>query len=86
MARSSWWNTSCVIPTLLLVGLVVGRRWAVLVGAVAWAVVLFVPGTIGVVDLPLAAGLAAANIAVGVLARRVLARALRVGRRLPAAA
>jgi hypothetical protein len=85
MAWSWWWDTSCVIPTLLLVGLVIGRRWAVIVGAVAWAVVLFAPGTIGVVDLPLAAGLAAANIAVGVLARSVLVRALRVGRRPPAA-
>jgi hypothetical protein len=82
----AWWNTSRVIPTLLLVGLVIGRRWAVLVGAVAWAVVLLVPGTIGVADLPLAAGLGAVNVAVGVLARRVLGRALRVGRRPPAAA
>jgi hypothetical protein len=75
-----------VIPTLLVVGLVIGRRWAVSVGAVAWSLALFVPGTIGVADLSLAAGLAAANIAAGVLARWVLVRALRVGRRPPAAA
>ena len=75
-----------MIPTLLLVGLLIGRRWAVWVGALAWAAVLLVPGTIGVVDVPLVAAIAAANIAVGVLVRRMLARALRLARRPAAAA
>jgi hypothetical protein len=58
---------------MLLVGLVLGRAWAVPVGAVAWAAVLLFAGTIGVADVPLAAALAGANVAVGVIARWVVA-------------
>jgi hypothetical protein len=70
-----------VIPTMLLVGLVVGRRWAIPLGAAGWAVTVMIAGTIGVADIPLAAALGAANVAVGVLVRRVIARTLRIRRR-----
>lgn len=58
-----------MIPTMLLVGLVIGRRWAVLAGAAGWATTLLVTGTIGADEVPLAAALAAVNVAVGVLVR-----------------
>jgi hypothetical protein len=54
---------------MLVLGLIVGRAWAVLLGAVVWAAVLLASGTIGVSETPGAAGLAAANVAVGVLMR-----------------
>jgi hypothetical protein len=56
-----------VIPTMLLVGLVIGRWWAVPLGGVAWAAL--VAASIAPGDVPLAAALGAANVAVGVLAR-----------------
>ncbi len=71
---------------MLLVGLVIGRRWAVLAGAVGWATTLLVTGTIGVGDVPLAGALAAANVAVGVLVRWVLGGALQIRRRSSPAA
>jgi len=55
-----------MIPTMLLVGLLVGRRWVILVGAIGWAATLLAGGIIGAADAPFAAGLAAANAAVGV--------------------
>jgi hypothetical protein len=63
---------------MLLVGLVVGRRWAIPPGAVGWALTLAIAGTIGVADIPLAAALGGANVAVGVLVRRAVARMLRI--------
>jgi hypothetical protein len=51
---------------MLLVGLVVGRRWAILVGAVGWAAALLIGGVIGAADLPVTTALAATNVAVGV--------------------
>jgi hypothetical protein len=65
-----------VIPTMLLLGLVVGRRWAIPLGAVGWAVTVLMAGTIGVADVPVAAALGAANVAVGVLVRWAIARTL----------
>jgi hypothetical protein len=61
---------------MLVVGLVLGRVWAIPLGAVGWAGVLLVSATISPVDVPVAAALAAANVAVGVLGRRVVARRL----------
>jgi hypothetical protein len=58
-----------VIPTMLLVGLLVGRAAAVPVGAGLWAAVLLLIGTIGIADVPLAAALAGANVAVGAIVR-----------------
>jgi hypothetical protein len=63
---------------MLLVGLVAGRRWAIPLGAVGWALTLVIAGTIEVADIPLAAALGAANVAVGVLVRRAIARMLRI--------
>ena len=54
-----------VIPTMLLVG----RAAAVPVGAGLWAAVLLLIGTIGIADVPLAAALAGANVAVGAIVR-----------------
>jgi hypothetical protein len=71
---------------MLLVGLVFGRRWAILAGGVGWAAALLIAGTIGVANVPLAVALGAANVAVGVLARRVLAWALGIRLRPPGAA
>jgi len=59
-----------MIPTMLLVGLVLGRWWRVVipVGAAAWAVALVVTGVgSGVAFLGEAALFAAVNIAVGAL-------------------
>jgi hypothetical protein len=55
-----------------LVGLIIGRRWAIPAGAVGWTllVVLSVPIALG--ELPAAAALGAANVAVGVLVRMAL--------------
>jgi hypothetical protein len=65
---------------MLLFGLVIGRWWAVPLGAVGWAalVLVAVPDSLG--DLPLAAALGAANTAVGVGARFGLRGALRITR------
>lgn len=75
-----------MIPTMLLVGLVIGRRWAVWAGALGWAMTLLVTGTIVLGDVPLAGGLAAANVAAGVLVHWVIGQALKIRRRLSAAA
>jgi hypothetical protein len=71
-----------VIPTMLLVGLAFGRRWAVVVGGIGWGAALLVAGTIGVADVPLTVALGAANVTVGVLARRALAWVLGIRPRL----
>jgi len=59
-----------VIPTLLLVGLVLGRWWRVVIpaGAMAWAVLLIVTGVdSGLSFAASAALLGAINVAVGVV-------------------
>jgi hypothetical protein len=61
-----------VIPTLLLVGLVVGRAWVVPLGAAAWAGLLLLTGTIVVADVPAAALLGGVNTLVGIALHRVL--------------
>lgn len=53
-----------MIPTILVVGLAVGRWWLLPVAAVAWVVLLLATGVIGLVEIPAAAGLALANAAV----------------------
>lgn len=58
-----------VIPTMLLVGLVVGRWWAIPLGGVAWALLVAFAASLASGDIPLAAALGAVNVAVGVLAR-----------------
>jgi hypothetical protein len=66
-----------MIPTMLLAGLLVGRSWAIGLGALGWAAALLLAGTIGVSDAPFAAALGAANVAVGVVAHRAVAAVLR---------
>jgi hypothetical protein len=63
-----------MIPTMLLFGLVVGRFWAIPVGAVVWAVL--VAATTDSSNLAFAAGLGAANTAVAVAVHRAVAMAL----------
>lgn len=58
-----------MIPTMLLVGLVVGRWWAMPLGGVCWAMLVVLAVSIAPSDVPLVAALGAANAAVGVLVR-----------------
>jgi hypothetical protein len=52
---------------MILFGLVIGRWWAVPLGAVVWPALLLATGISG--DIALAAALGAANAAVGVAPR-----------------
>jgi Flp pilus assembly protein protease CpaA len=61
-----------VIPTILLPSFLIGRWWTIPIAAVLWTVLLLATGTIGAADIPLAAGLGAANAAVGVVVHQVL--------------
>jgi hypothetical protein len=54
---------------MLLVGLAIGRWWAIPVGAVGWMVLVVIAVPIGVSDVPIALALGAANVAVGVFVR-----------------
>lgn len=59
-----------MIPTLLLVGLVLGRWWRVVIpaGAISWAVLLIVTGVDSGLPFAVSAALLGAiNVAVGVL-------------------
>jgi hypothetical protein len=69
-----------VIPTMLVIGLLVGRWAAVPLGGVAWAIVLLASGTIGWSGVAVAVLVAAANVAAGVAVRRAVAPA-RLARR-----
>jgi hypothetical protein len=74
-----------MIPTALLFGLLVGRRWAILLAAFAWPILVF-SSTGNELSLSLAFGAAiagAANTGVGVLvhtAVRSLVRSIRATR------
>jgi hypothetical protein len=74
-----------MIPTILVVGLAVGRWWLLPVTAVAWVVLLLATGVIGLADIPAAAGVALANAAVGVAVHKTVVwpfrqrRARRIG-------
>jgi hypothetical protein len=57
---------------MLLVGLIIGRAWVVPLGAVAWAALVLVVGSIDAADLPVAALLGGVNALVGVAVHRVL--------------
>jgi hypothetical protein len=65
-----------------LVGLAIGRWWAIPVGAVAWTVLVVLALPIAVSDLPIAAALGAANVAVGVLLRWTVVGMSRLALRL----
>jgi hypothetical protein len=62
-----------MIPTMLLVGLLTRRLWAIPVAGAAWGFLLLAAGTIGIDQWPLATLLGGANTAVGVLVHRVIA-------------
>jgi hypothetical protein len=66
-----------VIPTLLVVGAVVGRWWAVPAAALGWVVLVSVAGDCGPDCWPAAAALGFLNTAVGVTLRKTLALAWR---------
>ena len=64
-----------MIPTLILVGLALGRWWRVVIplAAVGWPILLIVTGVDSGFDFVLAASaLAIANVTVGVLVYQVL--------------
>jgi hypothetical protein len=65
---------------MLLVGLAVGRWWAVPLGGVAWAAVVAL--AVSPDDVLLAAALGAANVAIGVLVRWAVVWIVRLGVRV----
>lgn len=66
-----------MIPTMILLGLVLGRWWrlALLTAAIGWPALLLATGTDAPADLVAGAALGVANACVGVLAAQVLVRA-----------
>jgi hypothetical protein len=62
-----------VIPTLLMLGLLTRRLWAIPVAAAGWGVLLLAMGLIGISQFPEAAFVGGANMAVGVLVHRGVA-------------
>lgn len=72
-----------MIPTMILIGLVLGRWWktAIVLGAAVWPVILFLDGVLTtLVQVIPAAAFGAANTAVGVAVHQVgllLVRAVR---------
>jgi hypothetical protein len=71
-----------VIPTVLVVGIVIGRWWAVPAAGLIWLSLLAATSSLGVSEVPIAVALAMANAAVGVAGRKVIALSLRHARRL----
>jgi hypothetical protein len=63
-----------MVPTMILVGVLIGRWWAVPVSGVAWAVLVVTGASAGIADVPGAAALGAANAGAGVLLRRLIQR------------
>lgn len=59
-----------VIPTMWLFGGVIGRWWAVPLGAVIWVLLVAFAVEINADGLPVVAALGAVNTAVGVLVRQ----------------
>jgi hypothetical protein len=66
-----------MIPTMLLIGLVVGRVWAIPAGATIWAVVILSGTAHGTDNVAIAALLGAANTAVGVVVHQAAMHTLR---------
>jgi hypothetical protein len=56
-----------VIPTVIVLGLIVGRWWLLPVAALAWSALLLATGTIELAETPAAGALALTNCAVGVV-------------------
>jgi hypothetical protein len=55
-----------------LAGLVIGRWWAILAGAAGWTALVALSVPLAPSQIPAAAALGAANVAVGILARRAV--------------
>ncbi len=67
-----------MIPTAIVLGLVVGRWWAVAVAAIGWALALVATGVVALDEGAVgAASLAAANAMVGVAVHVGVTRAVR---------
>lgn len=62
-----------MIPTMLVVGLVIGRLWAIPLGGLAWGALLLATGVLGVSGFAFAVVLGGANVAAGVLVHRLVA-------------
>lgn len=63
-----------MIPTLIVVGLVLGRWWIIPPVALLWSIVLALTGVLsGTQDLVAAALIGALNVAVGVLVHKGIA-------------
>ncbi len=73
-------HTCSVIPTVILIGLVVGRWWVLPFAATGWAALLLIQGTLGVGEIPAAGALGLANAAVGVLVHKGIAASVRRSR------
>jgi hypothetical protein len=68
---------SGVIPTMLVIGLLLGRWAAVPLAGIGWAVLLLAVGVIGLDGVPAAFGVAVINAAVGVMVRQIARLAVR---------
>ena len=74
-------DTDRVIPIAILVGALIGRWWVVPATGLAWVVLLVAVGDLAASDVPVAALLAMANAAVGVVCHKLVALPLRRVRR-----
>jgi hypothetical protein len=54
---------------MLLMGLAIGRWWAVPLGSLGWVLLVVIAVPISAGDIPLAAALGAANVVIGLVAR-----------------
>jgi hypothetical protein len=75
-------DTVRMVPTMILVGLVIGRWWAIPLGGAAWALLVAVAVGLSPGDAPLAAAVGAANVAVGMGVRGLVRLTLRAARQL----
>ena len=61
-----------MIPTVIVLGLIVGRWRLLPIAALAWSALLLVDGIVNLAGVPGAAAVAFLNCAVGVLSHRVV--------------
>ena len=65
-----------MIPTVIVLGLVVGRWWLVPLAGLAWVILLTAVNDLGLSDAPVAASLAMVNAGIGVAGHKVVALSL----------
>lgn len=70
--------SDCVIPTMWLIGAVIGRWWAVPLCAILWLLFVLLATHVSTNNLPLVAAVGAANAAVGVVLRQGVALTTRL--------